>query len=266
MNSYKEQCAHMIQKGTLIGTFLFTGPNGEEKSRFCQDLAGRLLGSVEKIEKGNHPDLHVFHPEGKSGMHAQSALKGLIDAMSLPPYEAPSKVFIIHDAERMLPAGSNALLKTLEEPRPDALIILLSKEPHQLLPTIVSRCRIVRFDFEWNPTPNAQLTALLSDKTDYPSLLKSLDALEASLTEEEESPERMKQMDALYEQILYWYRDRHLLAAGGPLDQLYHDLGALQRATKLSLPPLERVFTQVEASRLASQRYVRLRHAIESLL
>jgi DNA polymerase-3 subunit delta' len=65
-------------------------------------------------------------------------------AMSL--FGSGKKVFIILDAEKMNDESSNALLKTLEEPHPDTLLILLTTAVHSLLPTIISRCQLIRFD------------------------------------------------------------------------------------------------------------------------
>lgn len=92
-----------------------------------------------KIDSRNHPDVHLYSPEGKSLMHSMASIQKLIREIALPPFEAPSKVFIIEDAEKMLPSSSNALLKTLEEPPKDTFFFLLSNHPELLLPTISSR-------------------------------------------------------------------------------------------------------------------------------
>ncbi len=78
-------------------------------------------------------------------MHSIQALRQLSQEVYLPPYEASWKVFIIHEAERMLSYSANALLKTFEEPPPRTLIILLSHAHSALLPTILSRCRHLYF-------------------------------------------------------------------------------------------------------------------------
>ncbi len=72
-------------------------------------------------------------------------MRQLSEEIYLPPYEANWKVFIIHDADRMLSYSANALLKTFEEPPPRTLIILLSRSQASLLPTIVSRCYTLHF-------------------------------------------------------------------------------------------------------------------------
>lgn len=263
-------CEAMLKSGAMTGTLLFTGANQQEKVRFSFDLIKGLFGTAyhSKIDSGNHPDVHILQIEGKSGMHSVAALREMLEEVSLPPYEAPLKVFLIYDAERMLPTGSNTLLKTLEEPPFDSLIILLSSQPKDLLPTIVSRCRIFRFDFSFNSVPNDQLVAILSKFHDPAQMLKLCDALEESIGGEEDSPKKMQQLDALYEQILYWYRDLHLLEMGGDRQYLYHKeyLPQLEKAEQKKLPQMEKLLHVVERGRLASQRYTRLRHIMEYIL
>jgi len=112
------------------------------------ELAKQLLGPSHKIDSGNHPDLHYYTPEGKSGLHPIVNIHQMIAEMALPPFEAKRKVFILEDAEKMLPSASNALLKTLEEPNEDTHFLLLSNHSDRLLPTIVSRLFPLQFTHE----------------------------------------------------------------------------------------------------------------------
>ena len=84
----------------------------------------------------------------------------LTQEVALPPYEAPVKVFIIHDAHQMLPYSSNALLKTFEEPSFHSYFILLTSSLDAMLPTIVSRSRKLPFF----PLPQAPMEALIRDQ------------------------------------------------------------------------------------------------------
>jgi DNA polymerase-3 subunit delta' len=148
----KKQLHHMISKRAIGHALLFAGPNGIGKSLFAWALAARIMQEydpekdhVRKIAIGQHPDVHVYRPEGKLGLHSIQALRQLSGEVYLPPYEASWKVFIIHDADRMLSYSANALLKTFEEPPPRTLIILLSRSQAALLPTILSRCSTLHF-------------------------------------------------------------------------------------------------------------------------
>lgn len=148
----KTYLTHMVQQEKVGHSLLFAGPEGIGKSLFAEALAEHvLLGAKkdsrqrEKIRRGVHPDLHVYRPHGKIAMHSIDAMRQFSAEISLPPNEAPYKVFVIHDADRMLATSANALLKTFEEPAAHTVIILLSSAPQQLLPTVLSRCRTLHF-------------------------------------------------------------------------------------------------------------------------
>jgi DNA polymerase III subunit delta' len=137
----------MLDSHHVPHTLLFTGREGVGKSLFARYFSKALVGEqkIERVLLGNHPDVHIYSPEGKGGLHSISNMRQLMDEASLAPFEAKSKVFIIEDADRMLAASSNALLKTLEEPPLNTYFILIASDPKSLLPTILSRCCIVFF-------------------------------------------------------------------------------------------------------------------------
>lgn len=135
----KRYLTRMVETKSLGSSLLFAGYDGVGKSLFAQALAKLILGTDQ------HPDLHVYRPEGKIGMHSINSMRQFSEDVYLAPFNGNWKVFIIQDAERMLPYSANALLKTFEEPAKDAIIILISSMPESLLPTILSRCRVIRF-------------------------------------------------------------------------------------------------------------------------
>nr|NGX59377.1 DNA polymerase III subunit gamma/tau [Chlamydiota bacterium] len=118
-------------------SLLLIGAKKKDGLDFCKQLLGPT--HIAKIDSGNHPDLHHYIPEGKSGLHPMANMQRLIRETALPPFEAKRKIFLIEEAEKMLPSSSNALLKTLEEPPEGAYFLLLSDHPDLLLPTILSR-------------------------------------------------------------------------------------------------------------------------------
>jgi DNA polymerase III delta' subunit len=85
------------------------------------------------------------------------SVRSLIQFLRRRAFQSPWKVAIVADSQRMNTAAANAFLKTLEEPPPQSLIILLTTAPEGMLPTILSRCRKVPFD----PWPAAELATLL---------------------------------------------------------------------------------------------------------
>lgn len=148
----KRQLSSMVEKKAIGHALCFAGPDGIGKSLFAWAFACRILTTFDpdkdharKIQAGQHPDIHVYRPEGKLGLHSIQSLRQFGEEVYLPPFEASWKVFIIHDADRMLSTSANALLKTFEEPPPRTVIILLSRSHAALLPTILSRCCTLHF-------------------------------------------------------------------------------------------------------------------------
>jgi DNA polymerase-3 subunit delta' len=111
----------------------------KEKSDSCDSCSACI-----KITRGVHPDVITIEPEGlvikiKNIREVQNQIK-------FRPFEGKKRVFIIVDAEKMNSPSANALLKTLEEPNPSNILILVTSRPYQLLETIISRCQKIRFD------------------------------------------------------------------------------------------------------------------------
>jgi len=113
-------------------------------------------------EAGSHPDFFRVEPDGVFIKIDQ--MREMISALSLKSYMGGRKTALIDSAEKMNIAAANSFLKTLEEPPPGCVIILVSPSPSALLPTIVSRCRIVRFV----PMRPKELAGLLEKNINMP--------------------------------------------------------------------------------------------------
>lgn len=249
--------ASLVENGTLPHTLLFAGPLGAGKKEMALKLASLILGG--KAE--GHPDLYIYQPDAPSGMHAIETLRSFTQEVYMAPFTAPSKVFILEDADKMLPSGSNALLKTLEEPSAHAYIILLTTQKEALLSTIVSRVRMFNFHLYNQPVAEKtereeRLVALLGQITPYADQMKAL-----ALFDDEENPEKV------LGEVLWWHRDRHLLARNGDPRYLYFQ-AYLEDLKKCTLPliPLPKIFDKVEKARFALQQHVKLKTCLEHLL
>ncbi len=109
------------------------------------------------VERGAHPDVRLTEPEpGKRGIVIEQ-IRLLEHAAGLRPYEAQHKVFIITGMDRIVDAAANALLKTLEEPPDDTILLLTAADASQVLPTIASRCQEVPL----RAVPTGELEAAL---------------------------------------------------------------------------------------------------------
>jgi DNA polymerase-3 subunit delta' len=165
----------LYRKETIPHALLFTGQEGVGKHRAAIALAmicnctGRetsppshddaqtqhrsasirkdepcgVCPACRKILSGNHPDVIRMGPAGATIKIAQ--VRALCETLSMKPYEARMRVVIITDAHTMNPSAGNALLKMLEEPPDRTILILTAPQRVDLLPTIVSRCQLVRF-------------------------------------------------------------------------------------------------------------------------
>jgi DNA polymerase III subunit delta' len=114
--------------------------------------------SCRKIEADSHPDVIRIEPVGQFIRIAQ--IRELLGTLAMKPYEAKLRVVIISDAHAMNPEAGNALLKILEEPPENTILILTACGTADLLPTIVSRCQQIRF----NPLPFTRLASMLVEK------------------------------------------------------------------------------------------------------
>jgi len=146
-----------IRQGKVAHAYLFAGPAGVGKHTVARTFAAALnclslpddacgaCRSCRKLLDGNHPDFfEMVKQEDKNNLLIEQA-REVIKKAQYAPYESRFKIFIIDGAEQLTVEAANALLKTLEEPNDRTVFMLLTPAPHQLLPTVVSRCQTVRF-------------------------------------------------------------------------------------------------------------------------
>ena len=148
---------HIVQ-GRLRHAYLIIGPEGVGRRTLAVHLAqavncsnppspGEPCGVCRaclQIGRMQHPDLAVVQGEGKSGTIKVDQIRELQRGLSLAPYEAHYRVAILKRFEQSQPSAANALLKTLEEPPPQVLLAVTAESAESLLPTIVSRCEVLR--------------------------------------------------------------------------------------------------------------------------
>jgi DNA polymerase-3 subunit delta' len=154
--------------GRPAHAYLLHGPSGTGKRAAARDFAAALLArgaddpesARARVEHGAHPDLTWVAPSGAHEMLRRDVADAVVSAAARTPFEARHRVFVLERADTMNDEAANALLKTLEEPPPYVVLLLLTDRPTQVLPTISSRCQPVRFD----PLPAAALARRLEEQ------------------------------------------------------------------------------------------------------
>lgn len=144
-----------LQKEMLPNSLLFSGPEGVgkletalevAKALNCRQMKGDACGLCEScraIAAGNFPDVLIQQPENHVLRVDPTRL--LKRMAYLKPMSGGKRVFIVVEAEKMNPEAANTLLKVLEEPPDFSYILLVTSNPHLILPTIISRCQVLKF-------------------------------------------------------------------------------------------------------------------------
>lgn len=185
----QEMFRRAIQRHRMAQSYLFVGPDGIGKQLFARKLAQGLLcrepggdpleacgecTGCRPFLAGNHPDfIYVARPEGKreilidqiAGPKERRGQEGLCHDLSVRPLDGSRKVAIINDADTMTDDSANAFLKMLEEPPERAVLFLIASNLDAVMPTIRSRCQLVRFA----PLPRSEIEALLLEQGLVPS-------------------------------------------------------------------------------------------------
>jgi DNA polymerase-3 subunit delta' len=152
-----------LAHGRLPNAYLFEGPSGVGKrqaalalaqARLCPDKPGKGCGKCavcHRILGANHPDARSFAPrdEGNRNIQVETLRNEILPVTQFAPFEGEHAFLLFPEADvsfpEQHPEAANALLKTLEEPRPRITFILLAEKPETLLSTIRSRCQRLRF-------------------------------------------------------------------------------------------------------------------------
>jgi DNA polymerase-3 subunit delta' len=159
-----QRFALFIKNKRLAHAYLIAGASYSGKTKSALDMAKLVncealnpnglfcnqCAACTTIEKGNHPDVHICSVDVGETIKIEH-IRGLIDQISLKPFSAQKKVFIIRNVEQLTPEAANALLKTLEEPSLNSLLLLTSSALDKTLDTIKSRCQILHM-----PSPSRE--------------------------------------------------------------------------------------------------------------
>lgn len=305
-----------IKQARLARAYLFSGPESVGKKAAALNFAKALncqnesLNSCDacpsclKVDKAWHPDIFLIDAStfidsdkrsaGESDAVKIGHIRQLQRDISLRPYEARVKVFIIDDAHNLTAEASNALLKVLEEPPSSSLIILISAKPNLLFKTILSRCRQIKFSslerselervLKSDYSQDASLAhflayycegrigrALSLKDTDIMSRKnKAIDSfsLSRNFKVDDFAGESRRDIKNSLGILFGWFRDMYMLKSGSGYSELINldrkdDLAKL--AHKFSYFELEEIFRVISVSALRLEENINIKLLLSNL-
>ena len=159
--------ARAIRDGSLSHAYLLSGPEGLAKTEFARELGVALVApcggcgdcpECARARSGAHPDLHLVEREGD--LIRIDQIEPVVSDLSLKPFSAARRVWVIPEVEYLHPAAANKLLKSVEEPPSYVVFLLVTDRLERVLPTIVSRCQVVEF----RPLSDTEVGAYLVER------------------------------------------------------------------------------------------------------
>lgn len=253
------------QRSKLPFAYLFTGPEGIGKSFVARTFVKSIncldnkdgdccdrCASCRRIDSDSHPDLHWLSVTEASNNSLDvtgdsikiDQIRQLEKEISLKPYEARIKTFMINDAEKLTLEASNAFLKILEEPPKGSLIILITSKPQLLPATIISRCQKLKFfplqenllkellnkEYKLNNTLSHYLAYFCEGRLGKALNLKDKDTLinknriidyftspKSNYSNIEFNKSKLKES---FDILISWFRDMYFIKIGMPYIQL----------------------------------------------
>ncbi len=151
----------VTRRNRLAHSYLFVGPSGIGKRMFAYELAQALLcegkptqrdlhvcgvcPSCRLMDAGTHPDCFLVKRPEEENVFPIEVMRELCQKFALKSARGKGKIAIVDDADDLNDASANCFLKTLEEPPPQSVFFLIGTSRQQQIPTILSRCQVVRF-------------------------------------------------------------------------------------------------------------------------
>lgn len=152
----KKNLQDITRSDSISHGYIFEGPKGIGKLQLAKAFAQTILcksnkdipcgicSSCIKANADSHPDIHILDYEDKS--IKRQDIDDIQNIIYVKPYESNKKIIIMNDSQKMTDQAANTFLKTLEEPPEDTIIILITTNSNIIIPTIASRCQIIKFD------------------------------------------------------------------------------------------------------------------------
>ncbi|MCM1100946.1 MAG: DNA polymerase III subunit delta' [Acetatifactor muris] len=172
----KEHLMNALSAGKISHAYIINGEKSSGKEFIAKVFAMALqcekdgtepcqeCHSCKQALSGNQPDIIRVSHEKPNTISVDDIRAQINNDVAIKPYSSPYKIYIVNEAEKMTPQAQNALLKTLEEPPAYAVILLLTSNADELLPTILSRCVVLNM----RPVADAQVRRYLMEVLQVP--------------------------------------------------------------------------------------------------
>ncbi|UCD56498.1 MAG: DNA polymerase III subunit delta' [Candidatus Hydrogenedentota bacterium] len=147
-----------VDKKRVAHAYIFIGPSGVGRKltatilakslnceRFREQNPCGVCANCCLIAEGKHPDVQIIMPTKRSSTITVDQIEDLIPFAYMRPIRGKFKVFVLSEADRLGIGTANKLLKTLEEPPPFTVFVLITEKPESVLPTVASRCQPIKF-------------------------------------------------------------------------------------------------------------------------
>ena len=284
----------ILSDGRIVHAYLFTGPAGSGKKALSSLFAQALIcegpgerpcgvcSTCRQFQTGNHPDvMWIRRQEGRKNILIEQ-IRDMQEKMKVKPFQAGSRICFIESAQVMTEQAQNALLKTLEEPPSHSVFFLLADNTFSILPTIRSRCQMVRI----GSLPREDVAGILTERLNLPrekartyaALSQGIPGKALSLAEDASFRDNRKrlveglsmagssrilelydvfqdhreQVDDLLDILILWFRDLLVYKETGDPDRIINlDQTDLLRkqASLFTIRDLNDMMEKVEASR-----------------
>jgi DNA polymerase-3 subunit delta' len=227
----------ILDSGKIPHAFLFCGREKLGKRKVAFEFASWILNSSPI----NHPDFFYVEPVKKQISIEQ--IRELIWKISLKPFKSKNKVAIIDSANRMSLDAQNCFLKTLEEPRGNSVIILISEIENLLLPTIVSRCQKMKFF----PVEDSKIEEFLRkkgvDEKKIQRILKFTQGRPGVAIELLENEKKLEEFEK-FEKDLVKIENREIAFKFQKVKELFQELDLFEILEVMSLHFKEKIFDE----------------------
>jgi DNA polymerase-3 subunit delta' len=227
----------ILDSGKIPHAFLFYGREKLGKRKVAFEFASWILNSSPI----NHPDF--FYVEPVKNQISIEQIRELIWKISLKPFKSKNKVAIIDSANRMSLDAQNCFLKTLEEPRGNSVIILISEMENLLLPTIVSRCQKMKFF----PVEDSKIEEFLRkkgvDEKKIQRILKFTQGRPGVAIELLENEKKLEEFEK-FEKDLVKIENREIAFKFQKVKELFQELDLFEILEVMSLHFKEKIFDE----------------------